>query len=99
MNQTAADVVQWLIQNVKTFDWNMAAGNGTGGTNIATLNGISVLDFMLVQFGNGFNGVQATNVVVSPGFGILNGGGNPGSVYIGSPTDFGYVVFGFGAYF
>jgi hypothetical protein len=96
---TPTDQTVWTVSNVVTFDWNMAAGDGTGGINIATLSSIKVTDFMQVQFGNGFNGVQATNLVVSPGFGFINGGGNPGSVYVGSPTNFGFVVFGFGAYF
>jgi hypothetical protein len=95
----ASDLTFWTVSNIQTFDWNMAAGDAVPSTNIANLSNIKVTDSMVVQFSVGFNGVQATNVVVSPGFGFINGGGNPGSVYVGSPTNFGFVVFGFGAYF
>jgi hypothetical protein len=95
------DVTTWNIANIKTFDWMMAAGDSfsVNSTQIATLTGITVNDFLLAQFTGGFSGVQATGVVVSPGFGILNGGGNSGSVFIGAPSNFGFVVLGFGAAF
>jgi hypothetical protein len=99
---TFGDLTIWNVADIAAFDMNMAAGDSPipqAGTNIATLNNIKVTDFMVLAFGSGFNGVQATNLVVTPGFGWINGGGNPGSIYIGSPTNFGFVVFGFGAYF